>query len=146
MNFRLAASLVCLALASCHTYGFNKRADAAPLAEHQHESGVSWIDARVGTGAEVGPNSRVTVEYVGRLEDGTVFDSSRDRGVPAECELGRDQLIKGWELGMQGMRAGGKRTITVPPELGYGAEGRAGTIPPDATLVIEVELLSVEEP
>ena len=133
-------------LASCHTWGFNRPVETPVVSERIDTSGLRWEDVRVGTGPEVRPNSRVSVDYVGRLLDGKQFDSSYDRGVPLECTLGKDKLLPGWERGLQGMRAGGKRVVTVPPELAFGAEGRDGEIPPNATLVFEIELIEVEQP
>ena len=88
---------------------------------------------------------RVTVHYTGTLEDGTKFDSSVDRGIPFTFNLGAGQVIEGWDEGIVGMKVGETKTLTIPPEKGYGANGTPdGTIPPNATLVFEVELLSVE--
>ena len=97
----------------------------------------------VGTGAVAAKGHRVKVHYTGWLTDGQKFDSSLDRGQPFGFELGRGQVIAGWDQGVAGMRVGGKRKLTVPPELGYGARGYPGAIPPNATLVFEVELLGV---
>jgi FKBP-type peptidyl-prolyl cis-trans isomerase len=101
-------------------------------------------DLEVGTGARANPGRTVQVHYTGWLTDGTKFDSSHDRGEPFRFDLGRSQVIKGWDRGVQGMHEGGKRRLTIPPELGYGRRGAGGVIPPNATLVFEVELLSVE--
>jgi FKBP-type peptidyl-prolyl cis-trans isomerase FkpA len=95
----------------------------------------------VGTLAEKG--ERVSVHYTGWLTDGTKFDSSLDRGQPFELTLGAGQVIKGWDEGIVGMKVGGKRKLTIPPELGYGERGFPGAIPPGSTLVFDVELLSV---
>ena len=97
----------------------------------------------VGTGAEAKPGNRVTVHYTGRLTDGTKFDSSLDRKQPFVFPLGMGRVIKGWDLGVAGMKVGGKRKLTIPAEEGYGARGAGGVIPPNATLVFEVELLEV---
>ena len=101
-------------------------------------------DVVVGTGAEAAKGKLVSVHYTGWLTDGKRFDSSKDRGQPFQFGLGRGQVIKGWDDGVQGMKVGGKRKLTIPPEMGYGAAGAGGVIPPNATLVFEVELLDVK--
>ena len=101
-------------------------------------------DLRPGTGAEAKAGNAVSVHYVGTLTDGNKFDSSRDRGKPFEFKLGAGQVIKGWDQGVAGMKIGGLRKLTIPGHLAYGARGAAGgLIPPNATLVFEVELLGV---
>jgi FKBP-type peptidyl-prolyl cis-trans isomerase FkpA len=97
-----------------------------------------------GRSAQVG--NQVTVHYTGKLADGTVFDSSLDRKQPFVFTLGQGEVIKGWDQGINGMKIGEKRLLTIPPELGYGAAGAGSVIPPNATLVFEVELLSVSSP
>ena len=110
-------------------------------------SGLQFEDTVVGAGAEAAPGRNVTVHYTGWLfengEQGEKFDSSKDRGEPFIFPLGGGMVIKGWDEGVQGMQEGGKRKLTIPPELGYGARGAGGVIPPNATLVFEVELLKV---
>ena len=88
----------------------------------------------------------VAVHYTGRLEDGTVFDSSHDRGSPIEFELGTGRVIKGWDQGIAGMRVGGRRQLVIPSHLGYGARGAPPVIPPNALLHFDVELMSVASP
>ena len=100
-------------------------------------------ELQAGTGDEAKPGQQVSVHYTGWLTDGTKFDSSLDRGSPFGFTLGAGMVIKGWDQGVAGMKVGGKRKLTIPPELGYGARGAAGVIPPNATLVFEVELLGV---
>lgn len=106
-------------------------------------SGLKIIDVQIGTGREAVANTNVTVHYDGRLEDGKEFDSSRRRGQPFQFRLGGGQVIKGWDEGLVGMKEGGKRQLVIPPELGYGRQGAGGVIPPNATLVFDVELLRV---
>jgi FKBP-type peptidyl-prolyl cis-trans isomerase len=100
-------------------------------------------DTKVGTGDEAVTGKSVTVHYTGWLTDGTKFDSSKDHGQPFTFQLGGGQVIKGWDQGVVGMKVGGVRKLTIPPSLGYGDRGAGGVIPPGATLVFEVELLSV---
>ncbi len=100
-------------------------------------------DIKVGTGPEATAGQKVTVHYVGTLTDGSKFDSSRDRGQGFDFKLGAGQVIKGWDQGVAGMKVGGVRKLTIPPELGYGAGGYPPVIPPNSTLVFEVELLKV---
>ena len=101
-------------------------------------------DIKVGIGNEAVNGKKVTVNYSGTLTNGTKFDSSYDRGVPFSFNLGASEVIRGWDLGILGMKVGGKRKLTIPAELGYGARGAGADIPPNATLVFEVELLKVE--
>lgn len=100
-------------------------------------------DLKVGTGAEAKAGQNVSVHYVGTLTNGSKFDSSRDRGSPFEFRLGAGQVIKGWDQGVAGMKVGGLRKLTIPPDMGYGARGFPPVIPGNSTLVFEVELLGV---
>ena len=106
-------------------------------------SGLIIEELVVGEGAAAGAGQSVTVHYTGWLTDGRKFDSSKDRDDPFVFPLGRGHVIKGWDEGVAGMKVGGKRKLTIPPALGYGARGAGGVIPPNATLVFEVELLGV---
>ena len=102
-------------------------------------------DIVTGEGAEAVKGKEIAVHYTGWLQDGTKFDSSLDRRQPLTIVLGVGQVIQGWDEGFGGMKEGGKRKLTIPPEMGYGARGAGGVIPPNATLVFEVELLKVHE-
>lgn len=113
---------------------------AAPLGASAADLIVE--DIAVGTGAEAVPGKLVVVHYTGTLTDGKVFDSSRQRG-PFSFPLGQGAVIQGWEQGIQGMKVGGQRKLTIPPELGYGSRG-IGPIPPNSTLIFDVELLDVK--
>lgn len=107
-------------------------------------SGLKYEDTKVGTGAEAKSGQTVAVHYTGWLTNGTKFDSSKDRGQPFTFPLGGGRVIKGWDEGVQGMKIGGVRKLTIPASLGYGAQGAGGVIPPNATLVFEVDLLDVK--
>jgi peptidylprolyl isomerase len=107
-------------------------------------SGLRYTDDNVGTGAQPQKGQRVTVHYTGTLPDGKKFDSSRDRGIPFVVTIGVGQVIKGWDEGVMSMKVGGRRRLVIPPDLGYGARGAGGVIPPMATLHFDVELLAVE--
>ncbi len=102
------------------------------------------LDQKVGKGATAVAGKLVTVHYVGRLSDGKQFDSSVDKNSPFKFTLGAGQVIPGWDRGLQGMKVGGKRKLTIPPHLGYGQRGAGQMIPPNSTLVFDVELLKVE--
>lgn len=106
-------------------------------------SGLRYTDEVVGTGASPAKGKKVKVHYTGRLTNGNKFDSSVDRGQPFEFNIGVGQVIKGWDEGVMSMKVGGKRTLSIPPDLGYGARGAGAAIPPNAELVFDVELLGV---
>ena len=111
------------------------------------ENGLQIEDLKVGTGTEAKSGDTISVNYVGALANGTVFDASEKHGGPATFQIGVGQLIKGWDEGIPGMKVGGKRKLVVPPSLGYGSQNVGnGAIPPNSTLVFEVELLAVQAP
>jgi FKBP-type peptidyl-prolyl cis-trans isomerase len=136
--------------AACHQ---GQDAQYTEQEEEMAQSNITELgthDEQVGTGAEAVAGRPVTVHYTGWLWDesksdrkGRKFDSSRDRNEPFEFRLGGGQVIRGWDEGVAGMKVGGKRTLTIPPAFGYGARGAGGVIPPDATLIFDVELLGV---
>jgi FKBP-type peptidyl-prolyl cis-trans isomerase len=115
----------------------------SPNSNAQNVTELKIEDEVVGTGAAAKNGDRVTVHYTGWLTDGTKFDSSVDKNKPFSFTLGAGDVIKGWDQGVAGMMVGGKRKLTIPPDLGYGSRGAGGLIPPNATLVFEVELLKI---
>jgi FKBP-type peptidyl-prolyl cis-trans isomerase len=106
-------------------------------------SGLKYVDQKVGAGPEVKSGDTVSVHYTGWLKDGTKFDSSRDRNQPFPVPVGRGQVIKGWDEGLQGMQAGGQRKLIIPADLAYGPRGYPGAIPPNAELIFEVEVIKI---
>ena len=120
------------------------RSAGSSAAEVTMPDGLKYTDDQVGNGTEAQAGKTAVVHYTGWLMDGTKFDSSRDRNQPFSFPLGRGAVIKGWDEGVAGMKVGGKRTLIIPPDLGYGARGAGGVIPPNATLIFEVELLKVQ--
>jgi FKBP-type peptidyl-prolyl cis-trans isomerase len=106
-------------------------------------SGLQYTDEAVGSGQEAKSGDHVVVHYTGTLTDGRKFDSSRDRNKPFEFPLGAGTVIRGWDEGVAGMKVGGRRRLVIPPQLGYGARGAGSVIPPNATLVFDVELIGI---
>ncbi|WP_414565707.1 MULTISPECIES: FKBP-type peptidyl-prolyl cis-trans isomerase [unclassified Anabaena] len=107
-------------------------------------SGLKYVEIEEGTGATPEPGQTVVVHYTGTLEDGTQFDSSRDRKQPFSFKIGVGQVIQGWDEGLSTMKVGGRRQLIIPSELGYGSRGAGGVIPPNATLLFDVELLDIK--
>ena len=114
------------------------------MAEKITDSGLKIEELVEGDGDLAAAGQQVSVHYTGWLTDGTKFDSSVDRNQPFQFGLGQGMVIQGWDEGVAGMKVGGKRKLTIPPQLGYGARGAGGVIPPNATLVFEVELLGIQ--
>lgn len=116
----------------------NPNTQASPSAELKIE------DLKEGTGSAVQAGDNITINYKGTLLDGTKFDSSYDRNEPFQTQIGVGQVIKGWDEGIIGMKVGGKRKLTIPSDLGYGERGAGGVIPPNATLIFDLELLEIK--
>jgi peptidylprolyl isomerase len=146
VQIRLAGAAVALAiLAVSAPVG---RSDAADNQVTEMPDGLKYTDTKIGDGATAKAGNKVSVNYTGWLYEngakGKKFDSSLDRGQPFQFTLGAHQVIAGWDEGVAGMKVGGKRTLIIPPELGYGARGAGGAIPPNATLIFDVDLLQVQ--
>lgn len=139
--FVQTALLVCLSASSiaADNKEMKNMADQAVTTE----SGLKYVDVVVGTGRQPEVGDTASVHYTGWLADGKKFDSSLDRKEPFSFRVGAGQVIKGWDEGVMGMKIGGKRKLTIPPQLGYGARGAGGVIPPNATLTFDVELLDL---
>ena len=137
-----------LAFATAAAVPLLGRVDAATNQVIEMPNGLKYTDTKTGDGAAATPGNKVSVHYTGWLYNngakGAKFDSSVDRGQPFQFTLGAHQVIAGWDEGVAGMKVGGKRTLIIPPELGYGARGAGGVIPPNATLMFDVELLGVQ--
>ena len=142
--------LVAIAIPACtqkesKTASEKKGEPAAAANTVKTPSGLAYVDLVPGSGASPVSGKQVKVHYTGWLENGTKFDSSVDRSEPFVFPIGAGQVIPGWDEGVMTMKVGGKRKLIVPPQLGYGAAGAGGVIPPNATLIFEVELLDVQK-
>jgi FKBP-type peptidyl-prolyl cis-trans isomerase len=141
------SKLLLIALFALMAFAFAQKADNGPTKVEgkgtKTSSGLQYWDIQQGGGATAVTGENVTVNYTGWLENGKKFDSSIGKA-PFTFKLGAGQVIKGWDDGVAGMRVGGKRQLRIPPELGYGSRGAAGVIPPNATLIFDVELLGVK--
>jgi FKBP-type peptidyl-prolyl cis-trans isomerase len=140
----LGTAALAVLVAACSQSQAPSGGDGGAGQEVTTPSGLKYTDTKIGTGAEAKAGQTVDVHYTGWLTNGTKFDSSKDHGQPFTFPLGGGRVIKGWDEGVQGMKVGGVRKLTIPPDLGYGARGAGGVIPPNATLVFEVELLGVK--
>ena len=128
---------------------FNQNISENSMTEKKYiktDSGLKYHDIEIGQGDFPEPGDILSVHYTGKLEDGTIFDSSVQRGQPIEFPVGKGRVIKGWDEGLLSMKVGGKRKLIIPSNLAYGERGAGGVIPPNATLVFEVELLAIEKP
>jgi FKBP-type peptidyl-prolyl cis-trans isomerase len=141
----LVAAVGTVGLSGCTKKTDDAAGSAAKGAAAPQEGGLMIEEVKAGDGALATKGKTVSVHYTGKLTNGTKFDSSLDRGQPIEFVLGAGMVIKGWDQGIEGMKVGGKRKLTIPPELAYGARGTpGGPIPPNATLVFDVELVGVK--
>ncbi|HEV7552727.1 MAG TPA: FKBP-type peptidyl-prolyl cis-trans isomerase [Candidatus Angelobacter sp.] len=143
----LTLSIVLLAQTRKPAKGADKKTEAPTAVTGKPtatSSGLEYWDIKKGTGKLAERGKKVSVHYTGWLTNGKEFDSSRDAGEPIQFDLGTGQVIKGWDEGIAGMKVGGKRQLRIPPALGYGARGAGSDIPPNATLVFDVELMGVK--
>lgn len=141
---KLLFAIICSIAIASHAATNQTTPTTTKNAKHMTTSGLTYEDTQEGTGAIANSGQTVTVHYTGWLTNGTKFDSSKDRNQPFSFHLGAGEVIRGWDEGVVGMRVGGIRKLTIPPQLGYGTRGAGGVIPPNATLVFEVELLNVK--
>lgn len=143
----LGATLIAvLVLVIAQFFSSQQEVIAAPASSSDYTvtpSGLKYRDVKAGTGDQPQKSQLVFVHYTGKLENGRKFDSSRDRGNPFSFRLGVGEVIKGWDEGVATMKVGGQRELVIPPELGYGSQGAGGVIPPNATLIFDVELIKI---
>ena len=140
-----ASALTLLALlTSCEKKGPEPIKEEKSIKIESKKMEFEKIDTAEGSGKVAKKKDTLLMHYTGRLEDGTKFDSSHDRGQPLQFDLGIGQVIKGWDEGIEGMKVGGKRTLKIPSEMGYGARGAGSIVPPNAALVFDVKLIGVE--
>ncbi len=142
-NLALALGLLTLLTAARCSDEAQKDTEGQFQSQNQPASGLKIVDVKVGTGIEAKAGDTVRVHYTGTLTNGTKFDSSKDRNEPFTFPLGAGKVIKGWDQGVAGMKVGGIRKLTIPPELGYGSRDIPGVIPANSTLLFDVELLEV---
>ena len=153
MNFKIVLILFCLFIGACKATNeevadkTNESIESTDEGDKVNitDSGLEYVDTVVGDGESPKQGDKVVVHYTGKLEDGTKFDSSVDRGTPFEFTIGVGQVIRGWDEGVMSMQVGGKRTLTIPADLAYGERGAGSVIPPNATLVFDVELIEIKE-
>lgn len=138
-------AVLVFALAVFHTTSANSEEEGKNTNMHKTDTGLQYEILEEGSGPAAQKGQKVKVHYTGMLEDGTVFDSSVQRGQPIMFTLGVGQVIKGWDEGIEGMKVGEKRRLTIPPDLGYGARGAGNVIPPNAVLIFDTELIEIVE-
>ena len=143
INLKILTICALFSLAACTGKDSEKTAEGTATAQGETVTELKIEEIKAGEGKEAVAGKKVSVHYTGWLTDGTKFDSSVDRGQPFVFDLGAGRVIKGWDQGVVGMKVGGKRKLTIPSTLGYGERGAGAVIPPNATLVFDVELLDV---
>jgi FKBP-type peptidyl-prolyl cis-trans isomerase len=149
-SLTLLIGVLALGVFAYFIFGLNQKPSSADIVTNKtspttmpEATKLKIEDTKIGDGKEVKSGDTIIINYKGTLTDGTKFDSSYDRGEPFETQIGVGQVIKGWDLGVIGMKVGGKRKLIIPPSLGYGSQS-AGSIPPNSTLIFEVELMGIK--